>query len=186
MPPVLSAACIALIVTGISLSAPAQAQTQASTEASAKVSVQASDNRAALTRRYLDLTTGGVDKLVQQLVNDELTAMASEMPAEQLAWFRSSTVTIMRPHLDALIQSMSDDIQTRFTEAELEALIRFYDTPQGRAIAAKQLELGGAMGEAIQSFQMAYLQDLMTKFCGAFDCEAMAREAAGAAKPSKR
>jgi hypothetical protein len=46
--------------------------------------------------------------------------------------------------------------------------------------------MGGAMGQAIQSFQMAYLQDLMTKFCGAFDCEAMAREAGGVAKPSKR
>ena len=184
MSPVLSAACLALVVTGMAFSAPAQAH--ASLEEQSKALVQVSDNRAALTRRYLELTTGGVDKLVQQLISEELTALADQMPAEQLAWFRANTVIIMRPHMDGLIRSLSDDIQTRFTEAELEALVGFYDTSQGRAIATKQMEMGGAMGQAIQSFQMAYLQDLMTKFCGAFDCEAMAREAGGVAKPSKR
>ncbi len=29
-------------------------------------------------------------------------------------------------------------------------------------------------------------QDLKTKFCGAFDCEATTRQAAGGAKPAKR
>ncbi len=180
----LSAACLALVVTGMTLSAPVQAH--ASLEGQAKASVQVSDNRAALTRRYLELTTGGIDKIVQQLISEELAGMADAMPAEQLAWFRANTVIIMRPHMDALIRSLSDDIQTRFTEAELEALVGFYDTREGRAIAAKQMEMGGALNQAMQGFQMAYLQDLMTKFCGAFDCEAMTRQAAGGAKPSKR
>ena len=184
MSSVLSAACFALVVTGVTISAPAQAHT--SLEGQAKASVQVSDNRAALTRRYLELTTGGIDKIVQKLIDDEITAMADNLPAEQLAWFRANTVTIMQPHMDGLIRSLSDDIQTRFTEAELEALIGFYDTPQGRAIAAKQLEMGGAMGQAMESFQMSYLRDLMTKFCGAFDCGAMEQEATGAAKPAKR
>ena len=115
----LSAACLALVVTGMTLSAPVQAH--ASLEGQAKASVQVSDNRAALTRRYLELTTGGIDKIVQQLISEELAGMADAMPAEQLAWFRANTVIIMRPHMDALIRSLSDDIQTRFTEAELEA-----------------------------------------------------------------
>ncbi len=180
----LSAACLALVVTGMTLSAPVQAH--ASLEGQAKASVQVSDNRAALTRRYLELTTGGIDKIVQQLISEELAGMADAMPAEQLAWFRANTVIIMRPHMDALIRSLSDDIQTRFTEAELEALVGFYDTREGRAIAAKQMEMGGAVSQAMQSFEMSYLQDLMTKFCGAFDCGAMAQEAAGATKPAKR
>jgi hypothetical protein len=184
MSSVLSAVCFTLVVTGATFAAPVHAH--ASLEEQAKASVQAPDNRAALTRRYLELTTGGIDKLVQQLVSDELMGIADEMPAEQLEWFRANTVIILRPHMDGLIQSLSDDIQTRFTEAELEALVGFYDTPQGRAIAAKQMEMGGALNQAMQGFQMAYLQDLMTKFCGAFDCEAMTRQAAGGAKPTKR
>ena len=63
MSPVLSAACLALVVTGMACSAPAQAH--ASLEEPSKALVQVSDNRAALTRRYLELTTGGVDKLVR-------------------------------------------------------------------------------------------------------------------------
>ena len=177
-------ALVLSVVVGGAGAAPVQAQGRQ--DRLLEVRVEDASRREALTRRYLELTTGGTDKLVQQMVNQEIDALAGTMPAEQATWLRSSAVVIMRPHLDQLIRTMGEEIQTRFTEAELEALIEFYDTPQGRAIAVKQIETGGALGQAVQSFQMSYLRDLMTKFCGAFDCEAMAQEAAGAAKPARR
>ncbi|WP_449254076.1 hypothetical protein, partial [Brevundimonas naejangsanensis] len=76
MSPVLSAVCFTLVAIGATFAAPVHAH--ASLEEQAKASVQAPDNRAALTRRYLELTTGGVDKLVQQLISEELTALADE------------------------------------------------------------------------------------------------------------
>ncbi|AYG95460.1 DUF2059 domain-containing protein [Brevundimonas naejangsanensis] len=161
-------------------------QAQARQDELLEVRVRDADRREALTQRYLELTTGGADKLIQQLVNQEIAALAGTMPAEQAAWLRNNAVAIMRPHLNQLIRSMGEEIQARFSEAELEALVRFYDTPQGRTIATKQVELGAGLGSTMATFEQAYLEDLLTKFCGTFDCEAMAQQATGAAKPSKR
>ena len=70
----------------------------------------------------------------------------------------------------------------RFTEAELNALIAFYDGPMGQDIARKQMELGGSLGEAMQTFQVSFLTELMTKFCGEFDCEGQEVKGAPSAK----
>lgn len=144
------------------------------------------DAREALAQRYVDLTTGGVDKIVRQMMNETISGFGPEVDPAHRQWFLNNAADILMPHMHRLIADMRGDIQTRFTVAELEAMIAFYDTPQGRAIATKQAEMGGALGMRMQAFQQAYAVDLMTKFCGSFDCEAMGQQAAGAAKPSKR
>lgn len=147
---------------------------------------EGADPREALAQRYVDLTTGSADKIVRQMMSQTISGFGPEVDSDHRQWFLNNAADILMPHMQRFIADIRADIQTRFTVTELEAMIAFYDAPQGRAIAAKQAEMGGALGIRMEAFQQAYTVDLMTKFCGAFDCEAMAREAAGAGKPPKR
>ena len=52
--------------------------------------------------------------------------------------------------------------------------------------ARKQMEAGMEQGELLQQFEVAYLTDLMTKFCAQFDCEGAAPKGDAAGKPSRR
>ncbi|MFE9084076.1 DUF2059 domain-containing protein [Brevundimonas sp. NPDC003935] len=108
------------------------------------------------------------------------------MPEEQARWFRRHALQIMNTHMRPMIDEMTRDYAERFSEAELRALVAFYETPMGRGIARKQMEAGMAQGEIMQRFEVAYLTDLMTKFCAEFDCQAEAPKGQAARKPSAR
>lgn len=180
---VAAAVLLSLAVAGFG--APASVQAQERRDVLVVVR-EGADPREALAQRYVDLTTGGVDKIVRQMMNETISGFGSEVDAAHRQWFLNNAADILMPHMRRLIADMRGDIQTRFTEAELEAMIAFYDTPQGRAIATKQAEMGGALGMRMQAFEQAYAVELMAKFCGAFDCEAMARQTLGAGKAPKR
>lgn len=182
---IMAAVLLSFVVAGFGALSPVQAQVRRDV----LVVREGADPREALAQRYVDLTTGGADKIVRQMMTQTISGFGPEVDSDHRQWFLNNAADILMPHMPHMQRFIADiraDIQTRFTVAELEAMIAFYDAPQGRAIAAKQAEMGGALGMRMQAFQQAYTVDLMTKFCGAFDCEVMAREAAGAGKPPKR
>lgn len=102
-----------------------------------------------------------------------------------MRWLRRNAPTIIESNLSVLVGAITQEYATRFTEAELNALIAFYEGPLGRDIARKQMETGGALGEAMQKFQIAFLTELMTKFCGEFDCGGDPAKAPPTPKPNR-
>ncbi|SPU45723.1 DUF2059 domain-containing protein [Brevundimonas diminuta] len=146
----------------------------------------APDRRLALAERYVELSIVGLDKMVHETITRQLEQDSVGMPAEHTQWFRANAAVILQPHLQRMIDAMKQDYAENFTEEELVALVGFYETPIGRDIARKQMDIGVEEGLRMVEFETAFSQDLLTKYCGAFDCEAMAQQAAGAAKPSKR
>ena len=74
--------------------------------------------------------------------------------------------------MNRMIDALEVQYATLFTEAELSALVSFYETPAGRVIAQKQVELGTLIGEQLQPMSQAYVVDMLEKFCARFDCEA--------------
>ncbi|QBQ47647.1 DUF2059 domain-containing protein [Brevundimonas naejangsanensis] len=147
---------------------------------------QQADRRAALAERYVELSIVGLEKTVRDGIARQMEEHGSAMPEAHAQWFRVNAPTILLPHLQRMIEAMKRDYAERFTEQELAALVAFYEAPMGRAIARKQMDMGVEEGQRMAAFEAAFMNDLLTKYCGAFDCEAMAREAAGAAKPPKR
>lgn len=184
--------CLIIAVSALLLAPAAQAQSQGEARppqapASDLLEVQGQDDpNALLAERLVRLSLRGLDKLTQETINRELGEMAGQMPEEQTRWFRRNAASILESHMGLMIDSITTEYAARFTEAELNALIAFYETPMGRDIARKQLELGGAMGEAMQRFQIAYLTELGTKFCAEFDCEGAAPKGTSTAKPNRR
>jgi len=89
---------------------------------------------------------------------------------EQRAWYTANALSIFRPHMQSMIDTMQRQYAEVFTANELAALVAFYETPEGRIISRKQSEVGAMLGENMGAVTTAYLTDLMTKFCAVFDC----------------
>lgn len=143
------------------------------------------DARPALAERLVQMTLRGMDKFTQETITAQLTNADDAMSDEQVRWLRRHTPTIIESNLVPLVGAITEEYATRFTEAELNALIAFYEGPLGRDIARKQMETGGALGEAMQKFQIAFVTELMTKFCGEFDCGVAPVKGRPATKPNR-
>lgn len=140
----------------------------------------------ALARRYVEITLTGMDKVIQSALSQSMGELPEDMEPEHRVWFAANAQPILMRHMRPLIDWMTADYALRFTSGELQALIGFYDTPQGRRIAFKQMEAGAAASPEILQFQGAYVVDLLTKFCAEFDCEAEGSSTAPANKPARR
>lgn len=174
------AACLSMLIGG-----QASAQDGAA-RPGAVASQQGEDRRTALAARFVELSLAGLDKTMQSVMAAELGDLDDTLGEQEARWFRRHAPEILATHMRPVIDGMRQDYAERFTEAELTALVAFYDTPMGRAIARKQMESGAEQGMLMQQFERDYMIDLQTKFCGAFDCEGQAPKGVGAGKPSNR
>lgn len=143
------------------------------------------DPRPALAERLVQMTLRGMDKFTQETITAQLATPSDAISEEQLRWLRRNAPTIIESNLSVLVGAITQEYATRFTEAELNALIAFYEGPLGRDIARKQMETGGALGEAMQKFQIAFLTELRTKFCGEFGCGSDAAKVSPMTKPNR-
>lgn len=162
---------IILVAAGLMFASPASAQNA---------------DRRALAERFVQLSIAGIDKAMQQVLETEIAQWEDAGQSDEARWFRRNALPIMQTHMQPMIAEMTRDYAERFSEAELNALVAFYETPMGRSIARKQLEAGVAQGAAMQQFEVAYLTDLMTKFCAQFECEGELPKGPAAGKPSRR
>ena len=124
-----------------------------------------------LADRYLELAQGsGMDKAVRQ----QLEAFYAEgaLPEDQRVWLTETMATVYEDVMALVMAEVRDDVADRFTAAELEALIAFYDTPMGRSIVGKEVELSLAMEQAMMPHLMSRMAAVGEKFCLRFDCSA--------------
>lgn len=132
----------------------------------------AREEQLALADRYLTLTQGGdVLKQLRRQIEDSMSGQA--MPAEQSAWMTENLSTMLQEVVTATIAEMRDDVADDFTTEELQSAVAFYESPLGRSVVRKQVDLTAEMQETIAPLIMPRLATMMEKFCIRFDCEAM-------------
>jgi len=137
----------------------------------------ARQHQLELAGRYLQLTQGAdTMKLVRERLEDGFGE--GDMPADQRAWLTDQMISMFEEEFQAAIAEVRDDVADSFTPAELEAAVAFYDTPMGRSIARKDLEMSAAMQEAMLPNLTARMMSMSEKFCQRFDCTAMGETAA--------
>lgn len=130
-----------------------------------------------LAGRYLELTQGAdTAKLIREQI--ESGYGEDSMPAEQRAWLTDQMTSMFEEVLDTAMAEVRDDVADSFTTAELEAAVAFYDTPMGRSIARKDLEMSAVMQEAMMPHLMTRIASMSEKFCQRFDCSTMGETAA--------
>ena len=128
--------------------------------------------RLQLAERFVQLSMGSeLDRLLRDMVEQQL-AQAPDMDPAQREWMRANMPTLTREFLDDLAGDLAAVYADDFTVEELEALIRFYDSPMGQSIATKQFELGTRSQEILMGSLVRFLQKLEAKFCAEFECEA--------------
>ena len=159
---------LAAAVVALAAGAPAMAQT---------ASGPAREQQLALADRYLTLTQGG--EVLKQLRRQIEEGMGEQdMPAEQRAWMSENLSSLMQEVVVATIADMRDDVADDFTAEELQGAVAFFESPLGRSVVRKQVDLNVEMQEAMAPLIVPRLTLMMEKFCLRFDCEAMGAAAA--------
>ena len=130
-----------------------------------------------LAGRYLELTSGGDSS---KLIREQLEAGYAEadLPTDQRVWLTDQMTDMFDEVMALTIAEVRDDVADTFTVAELEAAVAFYDTPLGRSIAAKNIEVGVAIQEAMMPLLLSRMGSMNEKFCLRFDCGELGAAAA--------
>jgi hypothetical protein len=137
----------------------------------------ARERQLDLAGRYLQLTQGGdAAKLVRSYMEDAYAEM--DLPADQQVWLTDQMTLMFEEVMAATIADVRDDVADAFTTAELEAAVAFYETPMGRSIARKTMEMSLEMQEAMMPHLMPRIASMDDKFCQRFDCTEITEAAA--------
>jgi hypothetical protein len=141
----------------------------------------ARQNHLNLAERYLTLTQGG-DLVKQMRGQIEQGYDASGMPADQRAWMVESMGDLLAEVMAMTIEQLRDDVADSFTVQELETAIAFYDSPIGRSVVRKQVDMNMELQEVMAPLLVPRMTSLMEKFCTRFDCDALGDAAAKGAR----
>lgn len=137
----------------------------------------ARQNHLDLAERYLELTQGG--DLVKEMRNQiEEGYGEANLPEAQRAWLVDSMAEMFADVMALTIVELRDDVADSFTVEELETAIAFYDSPIGRTVVRKQVELNAELQRVMMRLLTPRLTDLMEKYCLRFDCTAAGGTAA--------
>ena len=139
--------------------------------------------RLELAEQYVQLSQGDSLADMAQTYIDELLAADTQSPAEHREWFRVNLPREMTGLMTGIMDSLVPVYADRLTVEELTALVEFYETPLGRSISQKQVEIGMDQGVAMETAILQFQVDLMRKFCTAFDCS---EPAASGPRPDKQ
>ena len=100
------------------------------------------------------------------------------MPADQRDWMAESMGDLLTEVMELAIAELRDDVADSFTVQELETAIAFYDSPIGRSVVRKQLDMNMELQQVMMPLLMPRITSLMEKFCLRFDCSALGEAAA--------
>lgn len=158
--------CLTAALAGAVLTAPparASEAPQATSEPSAR--------QLALTRRYIDLMMSDqFEDVIREMIGDE-AARDSSLPDEDRQFIVDLTAELVTDLMPQMINEMVPVYAAAFTEAELEALVAFYDTEMGRTIAAKSVQVMPAADRAVMSVIPQMLDKMAARMCQHYGCE---------------
>ena len=134
--------------------------------------------RLALAREYVELAQGpNLEKSIRDASESEL-ANTPGLTAEQSAWMQETGADILTRLVVGMIDDVTQAVADVYTIEELEALVAFYRTPIGHSLSDKAFDLGMRQGRILADMQMAFLQELLSKYCAEFTCPGAAGGAA--------
>jgi len=124
-----------------------------------------------LAARVVALTTPDIEKQLLDHVGQISAELGlADVDADAARWFGKNAGPLMIPHMRTLMADIERLYAETLTRQELQAMVDFYQTPMGRSIARKQVDLGLQMGEPISRMQSAYITDLLDSYCRDNDC----------------
>lgn len=147
----------------------------------------ASAENRALARRVVEITTPDFDKQILAHMRDAVAeARLTELNPEVGRWMEKNAGPLLLPLMRQFMEDIIELYARRFTTEELGAMVAFYETPLGMAIADKQVSIGIETGGMIEPLMQRYAEELFKKLCDEIDCGAAAAGNGTNAKSTRR
>lgn len=142
--------------------------------------------RTELATRLIRLSAGpNFQKDMEALITAQVSQMeGSGQHRREVDWMRANAPRMLTAMTERMLTDLAPRYAAIYTAEELEAQIAFFDSPIGRRISTKSVQLGMASQEVMTDSLRTFVIELAAKYCAQFDCEA--GEGQAAAKPSRR
>jgi hypothetical protein len=127
----------------------------------------------ALAREYLNLTmTDQFEGVVRQMLGTEFEndSEMQALPEEDRRMILNLTAELTADMVPQMITQMVPVYASTFTEEELTALVAFYETPLGRSIADKSIQVMPEADRAVMSVVPQLLEKMATRMCQHYGC----------------
>ncbi len=145
---------------------------------------QPSARQMELSRRYVQLAQGDqIESVLRQMMAADTSSDLEGLPAEDREFLLDVTSEILADLMPKMMEAMAPAYAETFTEAELEALVAFYDTEMGRSIINKNFEIMPEINVAVETIIPELFQKMASRMCARYGCdprEALAEMYAGA------
>lgn len=160
--------CLAAALAATTLPA-APVAAQSSGQTTAAPSARSSE----LARQYLNLLmTDQFEGVIRQMLGTEFEndSEMQAMPDADRRMILNLLAELTTDMVPQMISEMVPVYAATFTEEELTALVGFYDTPLGRSIADKSIEVMPEADRAIMSVVPQMLEKMATRMCQHYGC----------------
>jgi len=128
------------------------------------------ERQAALTRQYISLMlTDQFEDALREMIGNE-AAQDNTLPDEDRTFIIDLTAELATDLIPQMIEEMVPVYAAAFTEAELEALVSFYDSEMGRSIAAKNVQVMPEANQAVMSVIPQMLDKMAARMCQHYGC----------------
>lgn len=128
-----------------------------------------------LSRRYLELMmTDQFESVIHDMLGQEF-ANDQEMqglPDADRAFIIDLTAELTTDMVPAMITEMVPVYASVFTEQELDAMVAFFETPMGRVIAEKSVQVMPEANRAVMAVVPQMLEKMATRMCQHYGCTA--------------
>lgn len=164
-------ACLATVAAGVLLTG---APVLAAEAPQAAVSAP-SARQIELTRRYIELTmTDQFEDAMEEMIADQVAMdpTSRDLPSEDRRFISELTAELTTDMIPQMLEEMVPVYARTFTEAELEALIGFYDSEMGRSIVRKTMESMPEATRAAMAVVPQMLDKMASRICQHYGCTA--------------
>ena len=169
------AACVGLI-----LGAPAPARTEVAQAApgATTTSEPVTPVKIALVRRYLQAIH--YEKLIDGMMASMLPVLAESATRSRPDISAAQQEMVVQIVRDTMREKMTPQIMdwlvpiyaATFTEAELQSMVAFYESPTGQAVMAKASSLGPQAAQIVRSLMPEMQGELARRICERLNCDA--------------
>lgn len=138
------------------------------------VADQPSARQMTLSRRYVELMQGDqLESVIRELIvgeaaMDQTTQAMSQEDREFLIDLTTELTTDLMPQM---MEQLVPVYARTFTEAELEALVAFYDSDLGRSVIAKTWTSMPETNQAMMAVMPQMMEKMQARFCAHYGCD---------------
>lgn len=132
-----------------------------------------SPRRMELARRYLGLMmTDQFESIIHQMLGDEFAndSQMQGLPDADRRFILSLAAEMTTDMVPLMITEMIPVYAATFTEEELGAMVAFFNTPLGRSIVIKSVEVMPEANRAVMTVVPQMLEKMATRMCQHYGC----------------